>query len=545
MGKEVTKKALEESTKRYRDFLENVEDIIYIMDGRGRILFLNAALEKASGYRREELIEKNFRDMIAPESYAATEEIFRRQLAGEEIGVFELSITKKGGGTLIIETREKLIWKDRRVVEVHGVGRNVTQRKEAERKLTESEQRYRLLVNKANDVIYQADTNGRFILFNAMAVRLTGYSEQEIMAKHYLDIIHPDFRRKAQRFFGIQFVKGVSDTYLETPILTKSGGIVWLGQNVQLIRDRDRIVGFQAIARDITDRKEAEDALRESELKYRTIIENIEEGYYEVDLAGNFTFFNDSMVSILGYPREQMVGMNNRVYMDSEAAGRVFETFHDVYLTGRPGRALDWELIRQNGSRVFVGVSVSLITDPLGKPIGFRGIARDITERKKFEEELKRLSITDDLTGLFNQRHFYRRIDEEAKRARRMAYPLCIILFDLDSFKSYNDTYGHLAGNDVLKEVGAIARSCIREDMDTAFRYGGDEFAVILPSIPEQGARAVADRIRSEVIRKIQGIDISIGIASLEEELDVTDIIHRADSAMYEQKGRHRKPVSE
>jgi diguanylate cyclase (GGDEF)-like protein/PAS domain S-box-containing protein len=515
------------------------------MDGRGNILFLNAAFEKASGYEREELIEKNLRDLIAPESYAHAEEVFRKQLAGEELGVFELSITKRDGGSLILETREKLIWKDRRIVEVHGVGRNVTQRKEAERRLTESERRYRLLVDKANDVIYQADTNGRFILFNAMAVRLTGYSEQEIMAKHYLDIIHPDFRRKVRRFYGIQFVKGKSDTYLETPILTRAGGIVWLGQNVQLMRDGEKIVGFQAIARDITDRKEAEDALRESELKYRTIIENIEEGYYEVDLAGNFTFFNDSMVSILEYPREVMLGMNNRAFMDSDTARRVFGTFHDVYVTGKPARALDWELIRADGSRVFVGVSVSLITDPMGRPIGFRGIARDITERKKFEEELKRLSITDDLTGLFNQRHFYRRIEEEARRARRMDYPLCVILFDLDNFKSYNDTYGHLAGNDVLKEIGAIVRSCIREDMDTAFRYGGDEFAVILPAIPEQGAREVAGRIRAEVIRKIQGIDVSIGIASLGENFDVTDIIHRADSAMYRQKERHRSPGSE
>jgi len=143
--------------------------------------------------------------------------------------------------------------------------------------------------------------------------------------------------------------------------------------------------------KDITERKRAEEELRESEGKYRNILENIEDGYFEVDLAGNFTFFNPSLCRILGYPREEMPGMNNRVFMDAENAKKVFRAFNKVYVTGIPTRGFEWETIRKDGARTYLEVSVSLVARPGEKPTGFRGIARDVTERKQAEEERERL----------------------------------------------------------------------------------------------------------------------------------------------------------
>jgi len=137
------------------------------------------------------------------------------------------------------------------------------------------------------------------------------------------------------------------------------------------------------------ERREAEEALRESEEKYRTILENIEEGYYEVDIAGNFTFFNDPLCRILGYPEDELLGMNNRQYMDHESAKQVYRAFNEVYRTGKPARAFDWEVIRKDGTRRFVESSLSLIRGSTGELSGFRGIVRDITERKRAEEELQ------------------------------------------------------------------------------------------------------------------------------------------------------------
>ena len=134
--------------------------------------------------------------------------------------------------------------------------------------------------------------------------------------------------------------------------------------------------------------KTSEKALRKSEEKYKTILENIEDGYYEVDVAGNFVFHNDSMCKILGYSKDELTGLNNRRYMEEENAKKVFKVFNRVYKTGQPHKAFDWELIRKDGSMCHVEASVALKRDSKGQPIGFQGIARDITERKQAEEML-------------------------------------------------------------------------------------------------------------------------------------------------------------
>jgi PAS domain S-box-containing protein len=133
----------------------------------------------------------------------------------------------------------------------------------------------------------------------------------------------------------------------------------------------------------------SQESLRQNEEKYRTILDNIEDGYFEVDLNGNFTFFNYSVCRILGYSPSKMPGMNNRDYMDEKNAKKVFETFNRVYETGEPARGFDWEIIKEDGARGHVDASVTLITDEAGNRIGFRGIARDITERIQAEKDLR------------------------------------------------------------------------------------------------------------------------------------------------------------
>ena len=145
---------------------------------------------------------------------------------------------------------------------------------------------------------------------------------------------------------------------------------------------------IESLQKEISERRRIEEALRQSEEKYRTILENVEDGYYEADLAGNLTFFNDSMCRISGIPREELMGMNDRQYTDQENAGKVYQAFNKVYRTGEPLRECDWKIIRKDGSKGYVEASISLQKDSSGKPIGFRGLVRDITERKCAEEAL-------------------------------------------------------------------------------------------------------------------------------------------------------------
>jgi PAS domain S-box-containing protein len=154
----------------------------------------------------------------------------------------------------------------------------------------------------------------------------------------------------------------------------------------QQIELRDTLESYKT---EITERVRAEEALRESEEKYRSILQSIEEGYYEVDLAGNLTFFNESLQRHLKYSKEELMGMNNRQFTSKETAKLVYKTFNSVFKTGKPATAFDWEMIAKDGTKKFVELSVSLIRDSEGQPIGFRGVARDISERKKAEEQAK------------------------------------------------------------------------------------------------------------------------------------------------------------
>jgi len=137
------------------------------------------------------------------------------------------------------------------------------------------------------------------------------------------------------------------------------------------------------------EQDESGDTAAGEQKKYSHISERIEDGYYEVDIAGNFTFFNESMCKILGYSRDELTGINNRRYMDEKNSKKVFKAFNHVYKTGKSYKAFDWELIRKDGSRCYVETSVALIKDSKGQPIGFQGIARDITRRKQTEEKLR------------------------------------------------------------------------------------------------------------------------------------------------------------
>jgi len=168
-----------------------------------------------------------------------------------------------------------------------------------------------------------------------------------------------------------------------------------IGKRTMLLNARqiERVLGKDKIIllaiEDITERKQVEESIRQSEEKYRTILDNIEDGYYEVDLKGNFTFFNDSMYRILGYSKDELMGMNNRQITDKENAKIVFQAFNKVYNTGEPTKEFDWQVIRKDGTKRYIEQSASLKKDSSGKITGFRGIIYDITERKRAEEALR------------------------------------------------------------------------------------------------------------------------------------------------------------
>jgi len=197
------------------------------------------------------------------------------------------------------------------------------------------------------------------------------------------------------------------------------------------------------------------------------------------------------------------------------------------------------QVINRANDRPFSDTDVGLL-----EAIGTHA-ALAIEKGKLFEKvkaqgrELQELSIRDDLTRLFNKRYFNQRLKEEFIRARRQNRPLCILLFDLDNFKAYNDAHGHLEGDKVLKQTGEIVLRSIRDHVDIGFRYGGDEFTVILPEISGEEAYIVAERIRSHVEKMNQGrVTVSMGLVEYKEDYDIVSMIRYADRGMYTAKNK-------
>ena len=171
---------------------------------------------------------------------------------------------------------------------------------------------------------------------------------------------------------------------------------------------------------------------------------------------------------------------------------------------------------------------------------------RILREKELLEEEVRRLSITDDLTGLYNHRHFYKKLEAEMVRAQRQNLPLSLLMFDLDNFKRYNDTHGHIEGDRVLEKIGKIVSQCIRQKVDSGYRYGGDEFAVILIGVKADRASEIAERIRTLVENaKLGDISISIGLAEYNSDGNIEQFVKSADEAMYVAKGQGGNQISE
>jgi PAS domain S-box-containing protein len=270
--------------------------------------------------------------------------------------------------------------------------RDITERKQAEEALRESLERFRQVAETAGEWIWEVNAKGLYTFSSPIVEKIVGFKVEEIVGKkHFYDLFPPDVREGLKKAAFEIFARKEPFRNFSNTNVAKNGKIVFLETSGTPILDHHgALLGYRGADTDITERKRAEEALRESEERYRTMLDNIEDGYYEVDLPGDLTFFNDSLCRILGYSRDELIGMGNQQYTDPENRKKLFEAFNKAYRTGQPVKEFAWEIIRKDGTRRFGEVSIAPIKNPVGQPIGFRGIARDITERKQAEIEIKK-----------------------------------------------------------------------------------------------------------------------------------------------------------
>ena len=272
-----------------------------------------------------------------------------------------------------------------------GIARDVTERERIKQELKESEEKYKTIIETIDDGYFEVDLRGNMVFFNEGMVKMFGYSPEEMMGMNNRKYQSEETAKKVYEIFNEVYRTGKPAKPFDWELIRKDGEKRYVDTSISLIRDSvGRGIGFRGVGRDRTEALLTRKALEESENKYRTILESIEEGYFEVDIKGNFVFFNESMCTILGFSSQELKGMNNRHFMSEETSKRVFQTFNQVYRTGEPTKALGWELIRKDGERRYVETSISLIRNPKGEPAGFRGIARDITGIKRLEKAKER-----------------------------------------------------------------------------------------------------------------------------------------------------------
>ncbi len=274
------------------------------------------------------------------------------------------------------------------------------------RERKQSEERYRNILENIEDGYFEVDLNGNLTFFNDALCRIIGYRSDQLNGINYRAYMDDETARKVSQSYANIFATGQPIKGLEYSI-RHNGKEVHIETSVSLILDRNgKAIGFRGILRDISERKQAElrinaynqdleikvdertRDLKRSEEKYRTILESIEDGYYEVDLSGNLTFFNDAVCRITGYDKHELMGLNNRTYTDARNARKLLLAYNRVYQTGIPTKRLEWQLLKKNGENGFMETSISLMTGRDDIPIGFRGILRDVTERKKLEYEI-------------------------------------------------------------------------------------------------------------------------------------------------------------
>jgi diguanylate cyclase (GGDEF)-like protein/PAS domain S-box-containing protein len=270
---------------------------------------------------------------------------------------------------------------------------------------------YRELVENANDIIFRNDKKGNFLYINPYGTEILGYSSDEFLKLNYADIIPLEYKEDVRKFYIDQYKNGLHQTYLELPIIKKDGRTVWVGQFVTMLKNENGDIEFFGIARDITEIKSIQDALLESEEKYRTILNSMREGYYQTDLVGRVLFVNQAILDMSGYTANEMIGQSYKKLFSEETAQKIYNLFHEVYTTGNPMEFSDWELITKDGTKKSIAASIELIQEKTGKKTGFRGMIFDLTDKKRFINAL---------------------IDSE-RRLRDLVETLPEIVFELDS----------------------------------------------------------------------------------------------------------------
>lgn len=388
--RKTAEKTLQESEKRYRDLYECAPLGIFQSTPGDRYVHVNPTFARMYGFASPEEVVREVGSISRDLYVNPDDRDTLLAILGERGSVenYELCGRLRSGSTIWVSLNMREV-RDAsgRVSHYDGFLTDITQRKQAEETLQE----YVHVIRATKDFMAVLDEDRRYTMVNDSLLLSRGLERNEVIGSFIWDVVGREVYEASLRA-PLDLCYQGQGQQIEVAFAFPSQGERALEIKLSPVHDAEgRVFRVAMVASDITERKKSEDALLRSEEKYRTILENMDEAYFELDLAGNLVFFNEALRRNLGYSREELMGMNNRDYTRPEMWRQMYEIFQKIYVTGQPARINDYEVVAKDGRVIAAEASADLIRDESGAPIGFRGLARDVTERKKSEQERQKL----------------------------------------------------------------------------------------------------------------------------------------------------------
>ena len=565
VGRDIDKRVdaerrVHESEARYRFLTEHSGDIIALLGCDGTRFFVSAACRTVTGFEPEEMCAMRTADTTHPDDLDRVLEALRAD-DGQSTVIYRMR--RKDGGYVWVETTCKPVEVDGRMDRRLTIVRDIDARVRAERQLQESEARYRFLAENSADLIMLVGHDGRRQYASPACRRLLGYEPEEMLAIRSVDAIHPDDRDRVISVLADRQTDGTRiDRTLVYRLRRKDGSYVWVettGRVVDIVgQEHQRLI----IVRDIEQRMMAEQRLKTSEARYRLLADNSTDMVFQLDPSFMRQYVSPACREILGYEPDELIGISPLSMAHPEDAARLGLTFQSLLSDGVDRRSSISRVRHKNGRWIWVEAQFRALKDPdTGELTGITGALRDVSGRKAVEDELaaanrrlKELADKDGLTGLLNRRVFDEVLLKEHRRAKREKTALSVVMIDVDRFKGFNDRFGHPAGDECLRRVGAAIAASVYRPADVACRYGGEEFAVLLPQTDEASAASIAERIREAIVdlriehaANAHGVvTISLGVACAGAptlRLDAAALVKSADEALYRAKDGGRNKV--
>ena len=416
-----------------------------------------------------------------------------------------------------------------------------------ESELLESKERYRDIFDNTSDLIQCLAPDGYFLYTNRAWRETLGYSEEEVRRLHLTDVLHPDSMLCCQDRFE-RLKQGEELCEIQFKFLTKSGETVHLtGDCGSIIKDGEAI-STRGIFKNITDKIQAEEALRASEARYQALYENAPDINASIAMDGSILSINRNGARMLGYEVSELLGRSFLDLVHEADKARVDRYLQQQFEEFSADHGIEFRKVRRDGTVIWVHQCVSL--EPGTEESRLLLVCRDVTERRKLEERLAYQASHDPLTNLINRREFESRLRRLLARPTTLHDEHVLCYLDLDQFKVINDTCGHIAGDELLRQVAALLGRQIRS-RDTLARLGGDEFAVLMEHCPLDKAEKLAERMRQAIedyrfqwhSRRFN-IGVSIGVVPVRGGgLSMDALLSQADSACYAAKDQGRNRV--